>query len=124
MPVPAGRSTRSSRRSGGHFGSLRHSPRISARSGAGRVERRAKTVIGGSSSMPFGSSASQRRNQRISSGTRSMCGPGNAVAVEPWPQGPRMTRFGQVRASKPRKTMFVYPSAQPATIIVGQTILA
>ena len=31
----------------------RHSPRISARSGAGRVDRRTNTAIGGSSSIPF-----------------------------------------------------------------------
>ena len=86
-------------RSAGQVGSDRHSPRISARSGAGRVERRTKTAIGGSASIPFCSSRSQRENQRMSSGTRSMCGPGIEVAVDMCAHGPMITRRGHVIAS-------------------------
>ena len=51
-----------------------------------------------------------------------MCGPGIDVAVDMWLHGPMITRLGQVSASKARSAMFVYPSAQPATIIVGHVI--
>ena len=96
LPWPAGDSVRSASRAGGQVASARHSPRISARSGAGRVERRAKTAIGGSTSMPLRSSRSQRPNQRISSGTRSMCGPGSDVCRATCaPTGRSAARFGQ-----------------------------
>ena len=125
--VPAGGSGRSASgrtRSSGQPGSERHSPRISARSGSGRVERRTKTWMGGSSSTPFASSRSQRPNQRQSSGTRSMCGPGSDVAVDMWLHGPISSRLGQSSASNVRKLLLRYPSAQPATIIVGHAIRA
>ena len=95
VPGPLGRRTSSRPRSAGHVGSVPHSPRISVRSGAGLVERRRKTTIGGSSSIPFGSSRSQRANQRTISGTRSMCGPGIDVAGDMWLHGPISTRRGQ-----------------------------
>ena len=70
-------------------------PRISARSGSGVVERRTNTLDRAArSSTPFFSSRSQRRNQRMSSGTRSMCGPGSEVAVDMWLHGPTSRRFG------------------------------
>jgi hypothetical protein len=65
------------------------------------------TAIGGSSSIPFRSPRSQRPNQRMSSGTRSMCGPGIAVAVDMCPHGPMITRHGQRRAEYARSAMFV-----------------
>ena len=66
-----------------------------------------KTAIGGSSSIPFRSSRSQRENQRMSSGTRSMCGPGIDVAVDACAHGPMITRRGHVIASYARSAMFV-----------------
>ncbi len=51
-----------------------------------------------------------------------MCGPGTDVAGDMWLHGPTSTRCGHRSPSSARKAMFVYPSAQPATIIVGQTI--
>ena len=39
-----------------------------------------------------------------------------------WLHGPRRSRFGQVSASNVRKVLFLYPSAQPPTSIVGQAI--
>ena len=83
-------------RSAGHVGSDRHSPRISARSGAGRVERRMNTAIGGSSSMPFGSSREASARTSGSARARGRCaGPGS---TSPWRQcahGPMSTRHGQ-----------------------------
>ncbi len=55
--------------------------------------------------MPFSSSQSQRRNQRTSSGTRSMWGPGIEVAVDMWLHGPTSRRFGHSRASNVRKVL-------------------
>ncbi len=105
---PRGRSTCSVRRAGGQVASLRHSPRISAQVGRRHASSGARTPRSAAPRRRRSARrASQRRNQRISSGTRSMCGPGSAVAVEPWPHGPRITRFGHVSASKPRKAMFV-----------------
>ena len=60
----SGRSTSTRARSSGQPGSDLHSPRTSARSGAGRVGRRTKTWIGGPASTPLSSSRSQRPNQR------------------------------------------------------------
>jgi hypothetical protein len=69
-------------------------------------------------SMPF----SQRSHQRMCSGIRSWFGPGSDVSVPAWAHGPNTSRFGHVSRSNVRNELLRYPSAQPATIIVGHSI--
>jgi hypothetical protein len=53
-----------------------------------------------------------------------MCGPGSEVAVDMWLQGPTSRRLGHSSASNVLNVLLRYPSAQPATIIVGHAIRA
>ena len=89
-PVAVRSSSRTRERSSGQPGSLRQSPRCIGEVGLGL--RRAggrRPGSAGRSSTPLGSSLSQRPNQRISSGTRSRCGPGSDVAVDMCAHGPQ-----------------------------------
>jgi hypothetical protein len=80
------------------------------------------TTIGGSSSMPFGSSRSHRSNQRSISGTMSMWGPGIDDAGDRCAHGPITSRFGHLSRSIIRNAAVRYTSDQPPTIIVGTSI--
>jgi hypothetical protein len=83
---------------------------------------RTNTVTGGASSTPLRWPHSQRSHHRTISGTRSIRGPGSEVSVAMWLQGPNSSRAGARSRSSTRKVALRYPSAQPATSIVGQAI--
>ena len=53
-----------------------------------------------------------------------MFGPGRQLSGEPCDHGPISSRTGACIRSKERSAMFVYPSAQPPTIIVAAPIEA
>ncbi len=72
--------------------------------------------------MPLSTPFSQRSHHRMCSGKRSWFGPGSDVSVDACAHGPKTNRFGQVIRSNVRNELLRYPSAQPATIIVGHAI--
>ncbi len=103
-------------------GSRSQYPSCVSRSTSGRVEERTNTSQP-SSCVPV--PRSQWSNQPASSASKSMRGPGIAVVASACAHGPASSRCGVPSAASRatvRKVLLRYPSAQPATIIVGIAI--